>query len=65
MARINDELWGDNWHNNAELTGGKHIDHCDKTMARKAILESHGISVIEIWGNEWEAIQDPGNQYRE
>lgn len=35
--------------------GDNYLEKHEKTMERRAILESHGIKVVEMWEREWDS----------
>lgn len=43
------EFYGDYWHGNPQVFGNKYQDKYDKQWHEKAVLESNGIKVIEMW----------------
>lgn len=43
------EFYGDHWREHPQVFGETYQDKYDQPMARNAILESHGIDIMEVW----------------
>lgn len=46
------EFFGDHWLEDPKVFRDQYLDEHDKTMARTAIIESHGSKVVEMWEHD-------------
>lgn len=52
IQRIAYKFYEDDWQGSPNASEDTYQDNYDKAMARKAIIDSRGLKVVEMWENE-------------